>query len=139
MHSPITRLAVIALVSLGSGCSNPNEPSGETSTSLVVTGEEKCGDAVEFTFGNDVAAAELDRAIGPRVEKYELIHGPRVRVEGTARRTRTPSLSIDSAEPFAILIWGEFKWPTGAEGRHVVGEGSLSRCYYPASAPPGHF
>jgi hypothetical protein len=128
------RLAAVVLVSAAMGCGAGTGSTSDDPLRMMETGNEECGDTVEFAFDNGVTEADLDKAIGPRLERYEIVYGPRVRIEGTARRGRRPRVDVDSDNPYSIILLGGLEWPAAVENRHVVVEGCLSRTYYPWEA-----
>src|SRR5262245_2173168 len=48
-------------------------------------GKRVCEGPVERSFDRSAVDAELDQMLGARVEKYERVHGPRIRIEGIAK------------------------------------------------------
>ena len=99
--------------------------------------DRKCNPTVDFSFDRNASKGGLDQAIGPRVEKYERVHGARVRIVGTAKYTFKGGARVvgTSDEPFGIKLIDAstfgFEWPKEIEGRSVEVEGCLSRIYYP--------
>ncbi len=99
--------------------------------------ERKCNSPVEFSFDWNASEADLDQAIGARVEKWERVHGARIRIAGTAKYTFKGGARVVGAsdESFGIKLVDDskfgFEWPKEIKGRSVVVEGCLSRIYYP--------
>jgi hypothetical protein len=97
----------------------------------------ECNPAAEFSFDRNAREADLDQAIGPRVEKWERVHGARVRIVGTAKYTFRGGARVTGTcdEHFDIRLIDDsksgFKWPKEIEDRPVLVEGCLSRIYYP--------
>ena len=99
---------------------------------------KKCNSIVEFSFDRNASEADVDQAIGPRVEKWDRVQGARARIVGTAKDTSRGGARIvgTADEPFDIKRIDDsgfgFKWPEEIEGRSVVVEGCLGRIFYPS-------
>jgi hypothetical protein len=142
-----TASIIAALIVIVSGCGVESESISPLSDSDKLSGRDfpaptehgftDCGNVVLFTFDGEATNDDLDRAVGPRVEKWECIHGSRIRIEGTAEYTFKGGSRIngDSPESFTIrLLDGSklgFEWPDEIRGQRVVVEGCLSRTFYP--------
>jgi hypothetical protein len=97
----------------------------------------KCKSVVEHSFDSKASDADLDQLLGARVEKYERVHGPRIRIDGTAKYTFKGGARVvgASARPFSIKLIDQsgfdIEWPQDVVGRRIIVEGCLSRIYYP--------
>ena len=91
----------------------------------------RCGSHVAATLGSDFRDSDLDTLIGPRIEVYEIVYGPRIRVEGLARNVAKEGSQVVSQGGVDINVAIEHGWPWEINGRNVVVEGCLNRTYVP--------
>lgn len=94
-------------------------------------GERNCEKTVVRSFGADFTGRDLDALIGPRVEVYETVYGPRIRVEGIAKHHKPgPCLNLPDHPSYLRVLLDDGDWPENIRGRRVIVEGCLHRTYY---------